>query len=116
ALPIRQALGKCIRPLPPQARQVFAEGVELREFGREIADQAAIVAIAERREVAIEPFEPGKARVPQQGTHLGAALPVARERRQAEGVLALEMAVEGALRHTGRRDDLLNTGRMIATA
>src|SRR5438105_2635983 len=42
ALPIRQAPGKCIRPLPPQARQIFAKGVELREFGREIADQAAI--------------------------------------------------------------------------
>ncbi|WGD50744.1 hypothetical protein QA641_34955 [Bradyrhizobium sp. CB1650] len=33
---------KRIRPLAPQARQNFVEGVELREFGREIADPGPV--------------------------------------------------------------------------
>jgi len=41
---------------------------------------------------------------------------LAREGRLGERVLALEMAVEGALRHAGRRDDLLDAGCVIAVA
>jgi hypothetical protein len=39
-----------------------------------------------------------------------------RKPAHGERVLALEMAVEGALRHAGRRDDLLDAGCVIALA
>jgi hypothetical protein len=103
--------GEVLLPATEQPGQRGAGPVaDVRHLERHAAQQAAerevaqLVVVGHRREEATDPFERRRGLVPQQRPV--ASLDDVDEQR----LLGLEVAVERALRHAGRIDDLLHAG------